>query len=124
MRFFPVTEEDREAAVDAYSSFAWDPAVSFSVNWSEIESRVDDMGRLGVDAGRIPSRRQMFRRLTLTMLRVLPGMQPTFDYLARTGGPASGSGNISAKNWGKLRIALPARYERHLASLGTPSHLT
>ena len=69
MRFFPVTEEDREAAVDAYSSFAWDPAVSFSVNWSEIESRVDDMGRLGVDAGRIPSRRQMYRRLTLTMLR-------------------------------------------------------
>ena len=28
MRFFPVTEEDREAAVDAYSPFAWDPAVS------------------------------------------------------------------------------------------------
>ena len=104
MRFFPVTEEDREAAVDAYSSFAWNPGASFSVNWSDIENRVEDMKKLGVDAGRIPSRRQMYRRLTLTMLRVLPGMQATFDYLARTGGPASGTGNISAKNWGKLCI--------------------
>ena len=32
MRFFPITEEDREAAVGAYSSFAWNPGASFSVN--------------------------------------------------------------------------------------------
>ena len=45
MRFFPITADDREAAVDAYSSFAWDPAASFSVNWSDIENRVEEIKR-------------------------------------------------------------------------------
>ena len=97
MRFFPITEEDREAAVDACSSFVWDPGASFSVNWSDIENRVEEMTRLGVDAGRIPDRRQMYRRLKLTMLRCLPGMQSSYDHLERTGGPASGTGACSAQ---------------------------
>ena len=55
MRFSPITEEDREAACDSYSAFAWDPGASSPVNWSDIENRVDEMKRLGVDPGRVPS---------------------------------------------------------------------
>ena len=40
MRFFPITDEDREAAIDSYAPFACDPAASFSMNWSDIENRV------------------------------------------------------------------------------------
>ena len=53
-----ITDDDRERAFDAYSHFAWDPAVSFSVNWSEIESLVSEMKRVGVDSALIPTWRK------------------------------------------------------------------
>ena len=101
-----ITDDDRERAFDAYSHFAWDPAVSFSVNWSEIESLVSEMKRVGVDSALIPNRRKMYARLRLTMLRVLPQMRTHFDYVQRTGGPASGNGSIDSKHWTSLWVAL------------------
>ena len=52
------------------------------------------------------------------MLRVLPSMQPHFDYVSRTGGPVPGTGPIDAKRWSRLWVELSARYERELRGLG------
>ena len=86
--------KSQESAYDAYTSWDWDMSLPFFENWSNVETLVREMGRKGCAAEVTPNRRQMFNRMKLKILAQLPAMQNNFDYVSRTGGSASGSGEI------------------------------
>ena len=56
-RFYRVTEDDKEAAYDAYTSWDWDMSLSFFENWSNVETLVREMGRKGCAAEVTSNRR-------------------------------------------------------------------
>ena len=93
-RFFAVSDDDREEAYDAYCAWNWNLDLGFYGNWSAMESLVREMERLDCDPALVPDRRQLYQRARMKLLRLLPAMQPHFDFVERVGGPAAGSGKI------------------------------
>ena len=98
-RFLPVTENDAEEALDAYNAFVWDASKSWLENIGVIEDLVETMRESEVHDDFVPDNRQLYRRIRIRLLKLLPGIRVHFDYIERVGKPAHGTREITAHQW-------------------------
>ena len=77
-RFLPVTENDAEEALDAYNAFVWDASKSWLENIGVIEDLVETMRESEVHDDFVPDNRQLYRRIRIRLLKLLPGIRVHF----------------------------------------------